>query len=71
MKQAIVASRQLPLPLDTGGADEPSFRTAYARSRLRQPFEAAVRSRALAICLRCYAESLQSRRQRARTTESH
>jgi len=56
--------RQLSLPLDAERAEEPTVRSAWARSRIDLPFEIAMRSRALAICLRNYAESLGTRRER-------
>lgn len=58
-------SDQLALPLPQEGWNEDALRTAYRSTRVRIPFEAAMRDRALAICLRCLSEARRKRRELA------
>jgi hypothetical protein len=45
-------NRQLALPLEPRGDAESALRHAWARTRLRVPFQVAIHTPALAICLR-------------------
>ncbi len=52
----LVSNRQPELPFEFNALDDNSLRAAYARSHLKIPFEAAMRVKALAICLRQLAQ---------------
>ena len=54
-------NRQLALPLESRGDAESALRHAWARTRLRVPFQVAIHTPALAICLRNIAAA-QTRR---------
>jgi hypothetical protein len=54
-------NRQLALPLEPRGDGELALRNAWARTRLRVPFQVAIHTPALAICLRNIAAA-QTRR---------
>ena len=51
---------QLALPLEADSRNETSLRQAWVRSGLSLPFEVALRDRALAICLRNFAEAMRN-----------
>ena len=51
---------QLALPLEADSRNETSLRQAWVRSGLSLPFEVALRDRALAICLRNFAEAMRT-----------
>lgn len=55
---------QLALPLEADSRNEASLRQAWVRSGLSLPFEVALRDRALAICLRNFAEAMCTARQK-------
>ena len=55
---------QLALPLMENSRKEAPLRQAWLRSGLALPYELALRDRALAICLRCLAEAMRSKRRR-------
>lgn len=69
MQRAIQSDQidQLALPLTPDGLGEDALRTAYRSTRVRISFEAAMRDRALAICLRCLSEARRKRREMAVT----
>lgn len=52
MGKDIAISGQLALPLEPRGDAELALRHAWARTRLRVPFQVAIHTPALAICLR-------------------
>ncbi len=54
------SSHQLALSLP--GGDESAMRAAHRRAHLSVPFEVALHSPALAICLRCCVEAHERRR---------
>jgi len=58
----LISNMQPGLPLEFDGLNDATLRAAYARSQLKMPFEAAVRDKALAICLRCMAQAQMKRR---------
>ena len=58
-----VRTDQLHLPLPQDGWSEDDLRSAYRSARLRVPFEAAMRDRALSICLRCLSEARRKARE--------
>ncbi len=53
---------QIPLPLPYGGCSEDDLRAAHRASGVKIPFEQALQDRALAICLRSFAEARRRRR---------
>ena len=57
-------AHQLPLPLKEDPSRESSLHRAWRRSGLTLPYEVALRDRALAICLRCLADSMRGRGRR-------
>lgn len=59
----LVPQSQMSLPLPQDGWNEDDLRIAYRSTRLRIPFEVAMRDPSLAICLRCLSEA------RRRTTQ--
>jgi len=69
MHRAILSDQidQLALPLSPDVPGEDALRMAYRSTRVRIPFEAAMRDRALAICLRCLSEARHKRREMAAT----
>ena len=50
------------LPFEFDGFNDVTLRAAYTRSKLQMPFEAAVKDKTLAICLRCLAQAQLKRR---------
>jgi hypothetical protein len=50
---------QLSLPLPYDEWSEDALRDAHRAAHIRVPFEHAMRDRALAICLRCFAQARQ------------
>ena len=52
----MISHRQLVLPFEFDAYNSTFLRAAYARSHLKISFEAAMRVRALAICLRSLAQ---------------
>ena len=59
-----ISNRQPGLPFEFDAFNDATLRAAHARSRLKIPFEAAVRDKALAICLRCRAQAQLKKRNR-------
>jgi hypothetical protein len=57
---------QLALHLDADSRNEASLRQAWVRSGLSLPFEAALRNRAIAICLRDLADAIRRKHGRRR-----
>lgn len=53
----LISDPQPGLPFEFDGFNDATLRAAYARSRLNMSFEAAVRNKSLAICLRCLAQA--------------
>ena len=53
----MISQRQPELPFEFDAYDGLFLRAAYARSHLKISFEAAMRVKALAICLRCLAQT--------------
>jgi hypothetical protein len=53
----LISNRQPGLPFEFDAFNDTTLRAAHARSQLKMPFEAAVRDKALAICLRCLARA--------------
>jgi len=53
----LISNRQPGLPFEFDAFNDTTLRAAHARSRLKMPFEAAVRDKTLAICLRCLARA--------------
>jgi hypothetical protein len=60
----MISNRQPELPFEFDAYSDTILRAAYARSHLKIPFEAAMRVKALAICLRCLAQTLLRQRSR-------
>jgi hypothetical protein len=60
----LIPHNQLGLPFEFEGLNDTSLRAAYARSKLKVPFEAALRNKALAICLSCLARAQMTKRRR-------
>jgi hypothetical protein len=60
---ACVAGAQLKLAFVDESQREVALRAAWKRSRLHLPYQVALRSRPLAICLNCLAEAMQKRAQ--------
>ena len=60
----LISNRQPGLPFEFDALNDATLRTAYARSKLKMPFEAAVRDKALAICLRHLAQAQLRKRKR-------
>jgi hypothetical protein len=58
----LTSHRQPELPFEFNAFDDTTLRAAYARSHLKIPFEAAMRVKALAICLRCVAQAQLKKR---------
>ena len=52
-------SPQMPLPLPLDGWNENALRVAHRTARVSMPFEMAMQSPAMAICLRCLTEARQ------------
>jgi hypothetical protein len=63
----VAMGMQLALPLEADSRNEASLRQAWVRSGLSLPFEVALRDRALAICLRNFAEAMCVARQKKTT----
>ena len=62
-------SRQLALPLEQRADPESALMHAWSRTRLRVPYDVAIRNPALAICLRNIAAAETRRRiQKRRAT---
>ncbi len=57
---------QMELPLGETSRIEDPLRQAWVRSGLKLPFELALQNRAIAICLRCLAESMCGKPRRRR-----
>ena len=57
---------QLALPLEADTRNETTLRQAWMRSGLSLPYERALQDRAIAICLRCLADAMRSKRRRKR-----
>jgi hypothetical protein len=53
----VVSNYQPGLPFEFDSVNDTTLRAAYARSQLNVPFEAALRDKALAICLRDLAHA--------------
>lgn len=53
---------QLDLPLQADIRNEDPLRQAWIRSGLSLPYETALKDRAIAICLRCLADAMRSKR---------
>ena len=53
----LISNRQPGLPFEFDAFSDTTLRAAHARSQLKMPFEAAVRHKALAICLRYLAQA--------------
>jgi len=60
----LISDRQPALPFEFDAFNESTLRAAHARSRLEMPFEAALRDKALSICLRCLVQAQLRKRQR-------
>ena len=58
----LISNIQPRLPFEFDGFNDATLRAAHARSQLKMPFEAAVRDKTLAICLRCLAQAQLKRR---------
>ena len=58
----LISNRQPELPFEFNAFDDTSLRAAYARSHLKLSFEAAMRVKALAICLRRLAQAQLKKR---------
>jgi len=62
-------SLQLALPLEPGAEPESALRNAWSHTRLRVPYDVAIRNPALAICLRNIAAAETRRKiQKRRAT---
>jgi hypothetical protein len=62
-------SLQLALPLEPGAEPESALKHALSRTRLRVPYDVAIRNPALAICLRNIAAAETRRKiQKRRAT---
>lgn len=59
-------SRQLALRLDPPGQPESALKRAWSHTRLRMPYDEAMRVPAIAICLRNMAAAETRRKIRAR-----
>ena len=62
----IAMARQLALPLDADSRNEASLREAWLRSGMPQPYELALKNRAIAICLRDFADAMHRKNRRKR-----
>ena len=60
---------QIPLPLPLDGWNENELRIAHRAARVRMSFEVAMRSPAMAICLKCLTEA-QHRQTKARPAKA-
>jgi hypothetical protein len=60
----LIFDRQPRLPFEFDAFNDATLRAAHVRSDLKMPFEAAVRDKALAICLRCLAQAQLKKRNR-------
>ena len=60
------SSYQPGLPFEFDAINDSTLRAAHARSRLNISLEAALRNKALSICLRRLAEALLKKRSRRR-----
>jgi hypothetical protein len=58
----LISNIQPGLPFEFDAINDLTLRAAHARSHLKMPFEAAVRDKALVICLRCLAQAQLKRR---------
>jgi hypothetical protein len=59
-------SRQLALRLDPPAENEPALKRAWSHTRLRMPYDKAIRVPAIAICLRNMAAAEIRRKIKAR-----
>lgn len=60
------SQHQLGLPFESDALNDATLRAAYARTRLNVSFEAALRDKALAICLRSLARAQMKAHKRHR-----
>jgi len=60
----LISNYQPGLPFEFDTVNDVTLRAAHARSQLKVPFEAALRDKALAICLRCLAHAQMKKRSR-------
>jgi hypothetical protein len=63
---SLFSSYQPGLPFEFDAINHSTLRAAYVRSQLPIPFEAALRDKALSICLRHVAAALLKKRCRRR-----
>ena len=63
---SLFSSYQPGLPFEFDAINQSTLRAAHARSKLPSPFEAALRDKALSICLRHVAAALLKNRCRRR-----
>jgi hypothetical protein len=56
-RMQVNTQHQLGLPFELDAINDATLRAAYARSRLKVSFEAALRDKALSICLRSLARA--------------